>query len=845
MALSLALTIPMAMFAAVRAVERSERERAILADRSVRSASRAAQLIDDDISRARLLIAGASRLIDPRAPTAVNDSLLRSIFGDVSAGFSNIWVTDTLGRTRGSLIPVPDTAASAIAQRPYVREALASRSFVIGQPVESRIDPRQAWVIPFVQPVIDTRDGRMLGLVGAGLKVDRLSAILFVRDLPPNSVLTVLRGDGRVFLRSRDLASWIGRNFYDSTMARGQHKIVGGMNQVESLDGTVRLVAQDTLTQLDATVYVGIPVSESLSLVQQQLSRDVGLAIVLTLLMAATALFVANRITTPLEEVADVATALAHGARDRRAKISGNDEVAAVGRAMNAMADAVRDREQELEESEARYRQLFETSPLPTLTWRLNDGRIDRVNDAARAFYGQSQLAREDLRILDLIAEEDRERFSSIPLPPSGETIHAGTWTQRGADSTERIVEWYVGRLERTQQTFAVGVLLDVTERRRAERALELSREQLRQAQQLESLGAFAGGIAHDFNNYLSAIATNAELLGDELPEGSPLREEANEILHSAQRASHLTRQILVFSRRQIVQEHALDVAREVKAMQHLLGKLVSDRVQLTIDCREPLARIRLSRERLEQVLMNLCANARDAMPEGGRLAIVVEMISSERLGITVSDTGSGIPAELRTRIFEPFFTTKPRERGTGLGLSMVHSIITSARGSIDVSDNAAGGTTFSIELPALTDASAEGTLQIDHARQSLRGREHVLVVEDDASVRSATASLLARAGYQVSTAASASEAMAHLAAADRCPDIMLTDVVMPNESGPDLVKRARARYPSLRVVYMSGYADNDDVMRGLAENAIELVAKPFSAGELLSAIRRVLDALV
>ena len=242
---------------------------------------------------------------------------------------------------------------------------------------------------------------------------------------------------------------------------------------------------------------------------------------------------------------------------------------------------------------------------------------------------------------------------------------------------------------------------------------------------------------------------------------------------------------------------------------------------------------------------MNLCANARDAMPEGGRLAIVVEMISSERLGITVSDTGSGIPAELRTRIFEPFFTTKPRERGTGLGLSMVHSIITSARGSIDVSDNAAGGTTFSIELPALTDASAEGTLQIDHARQSLRGREHVLVVEDDASVRSATASLLARAGYQVSTAASASEAMAHLAAADRCPDIMLTDVVMPNESGPDLVKRARARYPSLRVVYMSGYADNDDVMRGLAENAIELVAKPFSAGELLSAIRRVLDALV
>ncbi|MBL0939886.1 MAG: response regulator [Gemmatimonadaceae bacterium] len=841
--LALALTLPLAILAMVRAFERSHRERDELADQGRRAAVRATQLLDDDINRARLLLAGASRILDPRDSPAQNDSLITAIFSDAASGFSNIWLSDVDGTVRGTLIPLPQFRENpSLGTAAYFADVKRSATFTISQPIRSIVDAAGAWVIPFMQPVRDARTGQIVGYVGAGLRIDRMAAVRYVRDLPPNSVLTVLRRDGRVLLRSQDLDHWIDRSFADSSAFKADPKQPAGMYEVQSLDGTTRIVAQDTMRTIGAMAYIGIPVSATLALVQRQLRIDLLVGLVLTLLMAGVALFIASRIATPLEEVTDVATALARGERDRRAEVQGTAEVVALGQAMNAMADAVADRERELANSEVRYRQLFATSPLPTLTWRLSDGRIEQVNDAARAFYGDRIEHTAESRILDLFAEAERDRFASLPLPMEATTLRAGQWQQMDARGDLRTVELVIGRLEQLTQTLAVGVLLDVTDRLRAEQALELSRSALRQAQQLEALGSFAGGIAHDFNNYLSAIATNAELLRDELSPESPQRREASEILAAAQRASNLTRQILVFSRRQVVQEEPLDINAELHELEHLLARLVGESIVVDVECAPDVPVVMFSQERFEQVMMNLAANARDAMPSGGRLEIRTKRSTDGRLELTVRDTGAGIARDVLPRIFEPFFTTKPRDRGTGLGLAMVYSIVTGSRGEIRVTSDPGAGTTFRISLPGVAIDSPRVARQ-EPETLPLRGREHVLVVEDDPAVRSATVALLARAGYRVSAAAGAGEAIELLTQLEAPPHLLLTDVIMPDVSGPELVSRVEGRYPDMRVVFMSGYADDDTVMRGVAARQLALVAKPFSASELLGTIRRILDA--
>jgi PAS domain S-box-containing protein len=839
---ALSLSLPLGVVAVVRAVERQRSEQERLAERSQRTATRATQLLDDDVNRARTLLAGASRVLDPDAPVARNSALVREIFGDASVGFTNIWVADTFGVLQGQLVPADSFhRPTRLRNLAFFDDVMRTRGFVIGQPIRSLRKGDSSWVIPFAAPVMDVKTGLPRGVVGAGMRMDRMAAMRLARDLPPNSVMTVLRQDGRVFLRSVDMEGWHRRTFAGTTAFRDDPRRPASLQPVRSLDGTERLVALDTMSTLPATVYVGIPENESLLLVRRQFVFDMLVGLLATLVTIFVALLLAQRITDPLLQLNEVATALTHGARDRRAAVQTDDEIGALAIAMNGLADAVQDREAALEASETRYRQLFDTSPLPTLTWRLEDGCIAQANDAARAFYGASQLDAPGVRISDLIQPDERERFARLPVPPTLSSISAGTWSQRDATGATRLVELYIGTLEQTRGALAVGVVLDVTERHSAAAELERSRDQLRQAQKLEALGAFAGGIAHDFNNYLSAIATNAEMLHDDLPEGSALRTEATEILGAAQRASTLTRQILVFSRRQVVHEERIDMNVALQELRHLLTRLVGDRVTVHLACSDDTPMVMFDRGRLEQVLMNLAANARDAMPNGGTLDIVTTRTSTGDACLCVRDTGEGMPAEVVSRIFEPFFTTKTRDKGTGLGLAMVYSIVIGARGTIRVNSTPNVGTEIVITLPGVGPLpEREHTPVAAPSRQ--RGGEHVLIVEDDAAVRAATASLLARAGYRITVAESAEHALQLLPTLPDVPALLLSDVIMPGASGPELAAQVRQRWPDVRVVFMSGYADDDVLMQGLATHTLHLVAKPFSADEMLNALRRALD---
>jgi PAS domain S-box-containing protein len=395
--------------------------------------------------------------------------------------------------------------------------------------------------------------------------------------------------------------------------------------------------------------------------------------------------------------------------------------------------------------------------------------------------------------------------------------------------------------------------LRDITERKRSEQERAKLQAQFLQAQKMESVGRLAGGIAHDFNNLLTVINGYSQMLLDSLTPVDPLRGSLSEIHKAGERAASLTQQLLAFSRKQILSPRELDVNRVVRDLLPMLKRLVGEDIEVLIALRAENGTIHADAHQIEQVIMNLVVNARDAITEVGKLIIeTADVVLDERyqknhpevrLGryaqLTVSDTGSGMDAETRSRIFEPFFTTKEAGKGTGLGLSIVQGIVAQSGGYIDVYSEQGIGTTFKIYLPALAGAAGEEKSQA--AAAVTGGKESVLVVEDQGEVRKYAVDVLKAYGYRVLQAASAVEALT--ISEHENIDLVLTDVVMPNMSGRDLVDRLKAREPGLKVLYMSGYTDNVITHRGLLEAGTAFIQKPFSPQALARQVRTALGS--
>lgn len=390
--------------------------------------------------------------------------------------------------------------------------------------------------------------------------------------------------------------------------------------------------------------------------------------------------------------------------------------------------------------------------------------------------------------------------------------------------------------------------LRDITDRKRAEQERAKLQAQFLQAQKMESVGRLAGGIAHDFNNLLTVINGYSQMLLDSLTPVDPLRGSLSEIHKAGERAASLTQQLLAFSRKQILSPRELDVNRVVRDLLPMLKRLVGEDIEVLIALKAESGTIHADAHQIEQVIMNLVVNARDAMPEVGKLVIETASVNLDeryvkahpevRMGryvqLTVSDTGAGMDAETRSRIFEPFFTTKDAGKGTGLGLSTVQGIVAQSGGYIDVYSEKGIGTTFKIYLPA---CAASTVVEKPHAAAAVSGgRETVLVVEDQGEVRRYAVDVLKVYGYRVLQAASAVEAL--MINEQESADLVLTDVVMPNMSGRDLVERLQTRDPGLKVLYMSGYTDNIIAHRGLLEAGTAFIQKPFSPQALAQQVR-------
>ncbi len=387
----------------------------------------------------------------------------------------------------------------------------------------------------------------------------------------------------------------------------------------------------------------------------------------------------------------------------------------------------------------------------------------------------------------------------------------------------------------------------DITERSRLE-------EQYRQAQKLEAVGLLAGGVAHDFNNLLTVVLGYGEVILGTLSEGDPLRQDLDKILDACHRGANLIHQLLAFSRKQTLQPEVLDLNRLLDSQQGLLKRLLGEDIELLTVFSEDLGLVKADAGQIEQVVMNLAVNARDAMPDGGELIIETANVElDEEYGrlhagvvpgpyvvLAVTDTGTGMDKEIRSKIFEPFFSTKEMGRGTGLGLSTVYGIVKQSGGHIWVYSEPEKGTTFKIYLPQTDDAPA--AVQGCRADFEVRhGAGHVLVVEDEHAIRELVGVQLESLGYEVTLAADGREALEAVEVNGLRPDLLITDVIMPGMSGAVLLERLRRTQPGLKVLFMSGYTDNVIVHQGVLDPGIPFIQKPFSARELSAAVHRVI----
>jgi PAS domain S-box-containing protein len=389
----------------------------------------------------------------------------------------------------------------------------------------------------------------------------------------------------------------------------------------------------------------------------------------------------------------------------------------------------------------------------------------------------------------------------------------------------------------------------DVTERRVLER-------QLRMAQKMEAVGRLSGGIAHDFNNLLGVIIGYIQVMKRNLVPGQPSYEYAEEIEKAGQRAVSLTRQLLAFSRQQVLEPVILNLNTRVSDMEKMLPRLIGEDIQLNLILDPVIGQVKADPGQIEQVVMNLVVNARDAMPDGGNLTILTAnaeldaafarehpgSVEGQYVMLAVTDTGTGMDPETQTQIFEPFFTTKGRDKGTGLGLATVYGVVKQSNGYITVNSEIGKGASFKIYLPRIDQPVATKSESIQ-APLTMRGSETILLVEDAAPLRLLAQLFLKENGYQVLTAADGADAQ-QIAAQNRGPiHLLLTDVVMPGINGRVLAERLASRHPAMKVLYMSGYTDSFIAGHGVLEEGIHLLHKPFSEEVLMRKIRELLDA--
>lgn len=526
----------------------------------------------------------------------------------------------------------------------------------------------------------------------------------------------------------------------------------------------------------------------------------------------------------------------------------------------------------ERQRANARFRELMEAAP-DAMVCVDSEGRIELVNaQTERTFgYGRDELVGQLVEVLvpDHVRGLHPGHRTGYVSDPRARPMGTGMQLSgRRRDGTTFPAEVSLAPMDTGEGLLVIAVVRDVTERLdflaererlRTQTERDRLERQLHQSQRLESLGQLAGGVAHDFNNLLGVISNYVDFIDDEVASqlpggrGRAIRDDIEQVRQAAERAAGLTHQLLAFARQEVIKPQVLNINAVVESVEQLLIRTLGEHVELVTDLAADLSPVLVDAGQIEQVLVNLAVNARDAMPGGGRLTIHTanteidatmgdhaELLPGRYAALKVSDTGAGIPKDVLDRVFEPFFTTKPKGQGTGLGLATVYGIIKQAGGRLRIYSEPGMGTVLTALLPA---TERELAASVASSAQAQQGQgETIMVVEDEPAMREVSRRILARNGYSVISAGNGREALDVLATRDDHIDVLLTDVIMPQMQGRELADKVRVLQPAVRIVFMSGYTQGLLSQQGVLDPDVHLIEKPFSEITLLSKIREVLS---
>ena len=513
-----------------------------------------------------------------------------------------------------------------------------------------------------------------------------------------------------------------------------------------------------------------------------------------------------------------------------------------------ALAIERRRSEEALRKSESVFRLLFSHNPLPT--WVMDDETLQfiQVNEAAVRQYGFASEEFGRMTIFDIRAEEKLASVEVHPRKDGSAGHHQGVCKHRKKDGKVFEVELISHQFDYAGRRVRLVVAQDISER-------HILEQQLRQAQKMEAVGRLAGGVAHDFNNLLMVIKGHTELLMNAVPAADRMSRKIMQIDRAADRATALTKQLLAFSRMQVLQPRVMNLNGVVDDMGKLLPRLIGEDIDLGIRTAPDLGAIRADASQMEQIIMNLAVNARDAMPTGGRLIIETSNADLDRtynsthpivkpgryVLLAVSDTGSGMDAETQAHIFEPFFTTKEPGKGTGLGLATVYGVVKQSGGFIWVYSEVGKGTSFKIYLPRVDQPEDKGSVPLPLAEVP-RGTETILLAEDEQDVHEVAREFLESGGYTVIEAHNGAEALRLAAEHKATIDLLVTDMVMPGMTGKELAGRLQHQHSGIGVIYMSGYSEQTAAETTQADANMLLLTKPFSRGSILRTVREALN---
>jgi len=754
-----------------------------------------------------------------------------------------------------------------------------------------------------VCPVVD-RYGKTIGVLAGRAGMSTLNKIIQERTGLGASGETILVGSNHVLLTASRFPGYPPGGTYIHTMevtsALARHK--NGSGLYEDYRRVPVILTYRWLPELDVALIAKQDQSEAFHSIYVALGLKLAIALAAAFLAVLASLAIIRSIAKPISNLVEAAESITAGNLNVTAPIERNDEVGALADAFNKMAvqvrqmmqglltakeraeDAVKKAEQQTEETRASNlelerevverklveaalveqvefgRTLRDTIPNPVLYKDIN-GVYLGCNKAFENYLALSQNEIVGKTVWDLHPEEkaaiyyeqDRELFAN-PGVQAFETVI------RYADDSDRTVILYKATYADSDGNPAglVGVVLDITERKRAEEEKLKLEAQLLQAKKMESIGVLAGGIAHDFNNLLTAITGYGETIRDSIPQGDEfLQLGLEQIMRAAGRAAELTKSLLVFSRKQTIKPKPVLIDKVIRETSQLIRRIIGEDIEFDADFASEKLVVMGDSGQLGQVLMNLATNARDAMPDGGQLHISAQRVviedgaeamfelpvSGKYVMISVSDTGSGIDVKSMERIFEPFFTTKQDGKGTGLGLAIIHGIIKQHNGSILVNSEVGKGSTFQIHLPLL-----EGVVEDEIPQVAINvsgGTETLLVIEDECVVAMFMKKTLERAGYTVLVAADGDEAVAKFKEYKDTVALVLSDVVMPKKNGKEIYHEIKTLKPGTKIIFVSGYTSDIICSKGIIEAEVDFIPKPFAKNDLLQKVREVLDRQV